>query len=305
MKLKFITNNFTAKFFSVIFASLLWFYIAQEQVQENIMQIKVNTIVLPGFSAASINPEYVTVKLSGPQNVLENLDEQAMAVEIDLRDYDNPTIINYALSSKDIPVPGNVNIDLIEPSQIKINLDKTISKNLPVQIIFTGMPQSGYKLASYTANPSMATFKGPAQLLKDINNVSTLPVDLTGRTESFVQTISLVPLLAADHQHHEKLIDVYVNIDETPGTRVFNNVPVRVLSASERNRKISLLPEKVTVELEGKSVDLNAVNIKNMVVFVETDQLKDGSYTLPVKSWIQDKAEVIKITPSEIEVTIE
>ncbi len=305
MKWKWLTHHFVAKVACLAAATLLWLYIAGEQIRQKTLLMPVRVALPPDLTAVKILPHRVSVTLSGPEKDFETLPGADVGVDLDLRNYDKPVALQFSILPQHVTVPGGLSIENIEPAQVEIVLDRVIVKDLAVQPMFSGAPMDGFQITGNSASPSRISCQGPESILEKMTVVNTLPVDLTGRSHSFVQSVPVLSLFMGDKAAPPRMVDVSVTLEEQFTTRTFEKVPVRYQAPSGLRKKISLKPDLVSVELEGNPVVLKNLDPQKIMLAVSIEKLEDGSYRLPILCWVPEKVRVVGLQPSETEVVVE
>jgi YbbR domain-containing protein len=134
-----------------------------------------------GLSVTDYSPQVVTVSIWGPRSVVINPSLQAgnFAATIDLKDV-RPGIVQ---------VPVHVQSTLsglrkksASPSDIKVTIERTIDKTLPVTVPMPTQP--GVKVNSITASPSDVHIDGPESKVNAVTQVAAA-FDIGDRTTTF------------------------------------------------------------------------------------------------------------------------
>jgi YbbR domain-containing protein len=73
-----------------------------------------------------------------------------------------------------------VEIVRIVPTHIKLRLEKTMSRNLPVKIRLRGALPGGKVFSELRSNPSEIKVEGPESHIKDLSQIFTDVIDLSG-----------------------------------------------------------------------------------------------------------------------------
>ena len=306
MKLKLISHNCAVKLICLIMAVLVWFYVSSERTGEESVGVPVKVRLADGMSVNQISPQLVETVLSGPQKELSRLADESLSIDIDLSSQKTPAVVRLALQKSQLKLPAGVEVEEFHPIQVEIGVDRLVNKDLTVEISFSGSPQDGYRMVSFNANPEVASFSGGEKLLADMSRVSTVPVDLTGRNRSFTQSVPLVPVFPGEDKSFRKMVDVYVDIAPEPATREFLQVPVNYLARTGSMRKVTLSPDSVAVDVEGPANVIGALDFSKLLLFVDVSGLlEDGTYRLPVNHRAPAKVRIVRISPPEIEATVE
>jgi YbbR domain-containing protein len=63
---------------------------------------------------------------------------------------------------------------------------------VPVRPFLVGSPPSGYVIGDVTTDPSVVLVSGPGPQLMNLSEVTTERINMTGRTETFAQSVVVV-----------------------------------------------------------------------------------------------------------------
>jgi YbbR domain-containing protein len=147
----------------------------------------------------------------------------------------------------------------------------------------TGKPLLGRVDVEY--EPKVVTLRGPRLRLIDKETVTTEPVDVDGRVQSFTRTVRVLP--PGDtwvSQIDPAEITVRVNILTRTETRVREALPVQAMISPELGAAVRFTPPSVSVTLEGRAEELDALDEEKLKVFVDCGGLEPWcDYELPVR----------------------
>ncbi|HJW13413.1 MAG TPA: CdaR family protein [Thermoanaerobaculia bacterium] len=183
-----ILRNLGTKILALAIAILIWFVFSaqqRERISERSYRIPLSVANVPtGALIASPLPPAVEVRLRGPFTALRQLDPDKLEAVIDLTDAKRGEKI-YRLAPEDVNVPQEVEVIAIAPSEIRVALDATSEKSLPIEARLTGKPAAGSEVAGVSVEPPAARLQGPASTLLKMKAVETDPISLADRTASF------------------------------------------------------------------------------------------------------------------------
>lgn len=136
------------------------------------------------LAIANDPPRQVDVRVRSPRNLTGD-DLSAMVMSIDLRDADVgrrterlPPVVN---KPRDLQV-----LQLSRPTLIEILIEPKVERLLPVKPQWEGQPAETFRLVEIVPSPARATVSGPRSAVETVEEVKTVPIDIAGRTESFV-----------------------------------------------------------------------------------------------------------------------
>jgi YbbR domain-containing protein len=183
-----LLRNLGTKILALAIAILVWFVFSaqqRERISERTYRIPLSVANVPaGTLIASPLPATVEVRLRGPFTALRQLDPGKVEAVVDLTDASRGERI-YRLDADDVNVPQQVEVIAIAPSEIRIALDATAEKTLPISARLTGNPAPGYEVGTVVVEPPVARILGPESALSRMTSVQTDPVSIADRAGDF------------------------------------------------------------------------------------------------------------------------
>lgn len=179
-----LTENLTYKILAVTLAVFLWFFVTFKGQTETSIDIPIEFKNVPSdMEILRQSIKKVSVSISARERIIRELTQNNVRVVIDLS---NVKIGENSLpiTRSSIKLPRGTDILRIEPSLVKVVMDKKVQKTVPIKPITTGQPEKGFVVASVTATPSSIVIEGPQKELEKIRNIKTEPVDIEGIREN-------------------------------------------------------------------------------------------------------------------------
>jgi YbbR domain-containing protein len=131
------------------------------------------------------------VRLRGTSKRIRDLNPYQVSVQVNLNQTQQGTI-DITLDPRNVQVPQGFEVVSIEPSKIRVELDKEISQSLPVEASLVGRVPTGYRSAAPEVFPSTVLVTGPESLIARLRALNTRPLSLTGRTETFEDSVTVL-----------------------------------------------------------------------------------------------------------------
>jgi YbbR domain-containing protein len=186
-----LTENWVLKLLSLISALVLWFFVMGERKVEVGYAVPLELKNVPkGMIVTNEVPNLVEVRLSGPRTMLMNLSPKDISISVDLADL-KPGLTTFKRLEERLSIPGGLKVTRLSPAFIDVQLEQLVEKALPVRVELTGKPAEGLRVAGVEVNPEQLMVEGVASEFREVHEVSTEPVDVTGATESFTRTVGV------------------------------------------------------------------------------------------------------------------
>ncbi len=297
----FFGRDWVLKVISLAFAILLWFFVVGEEKAEVTMSIPLEIVNVPQhLIIANDIPPSVEVRVYGPRSMIRRLNLQRISKVIDLQDA-SPGEMMVHITADSLPLPSGVRAMRIQPSNITIFLDRLIQKTLPVKPVLSGRSAPYFEVSSVEVEPKLVTISGPAAELRNLHEITTLPVDLGGANETFSREAGLD--FQGLHITAEDVGAVKVTVSITPisGSRKIKHVPVVL---SKKPRGASWWPREVSVVLKGPLARLKDLKPEDIKVNISTENLSPGVHKVEPKCSIPEGFELVKVIPKSVQVTV-
>ncbi len=190
---KILTENITIKIISVALAVFLWFFVTFKGQTETSLEIPLEFKNTPSeMEILKQSVKKITVSISARERIFREISRAEIRVIVDLSNvkYGENSI---PITRSSIKLPRGIEILRIEPSVVKVFMDKKERKTVSVRAIVTGNPAQGFILSSVEVNPSSITIEGAKSELDRIRALKTEPVDIEGINENLTTQVKINP----------------------------------------------------------------------------------------------------------------
>jgi uncharacterized protein (TIGR00159 family) len=190
---QFIRHNFGLKTAALLSAGILWFFSAyQAGIITKSYTIPITfTHIPPDTLIQSYSPKEVILTVSGRGEISFNqAGRDSFAVEIDASSIKSG-VNQLALSPANIKQPLNLLVTSIEPSVILLTANKYYSSRVSIRVQTQGQLARGYGIQKTTITPEQLDIWVPENTSPPVS-ISTEPIDISGKKESFVTSVNLI-----------------------------------------------------------------------------------------------------------------
>ena len=266
-------NNLTIKAFALIIAILLWTTVMKVENPEQPTTIRnipvtINTTTLDRAGLVLMEPKEITVNVesTGRRNDMVDFSSKNIVAQVDLSgrgegQFKLPITVSL-INQK----PGIV-VTNIEPKEVLFTLEKTIPREIPINIQTEGAVPEDYLLDSITSKSQFVTIRGPRSWVNEVNKVvATVNVDGISSNAN-----RAVPVKILDDEGNEVLgvdkvpgmIDVSISVLKT------NSIPIELITENELPENftitnISISPSNIEIKGKKEIVDINKINTKTI-----------------------------------------
>jgi YbbR domain-containing protein len=254
----------------------------------------------PGVKIVGDAEQTVSVRLSGPRDVVRSLIPNQLLVIADLSGKEPGERVVQLKVDKDY-LPDNVEVMQIEPSSIRIKLEPSMTKRVRVEPQFSGRVAEGREIYSDSVklNPQEVEIEGPQSVLDKIERVRTEAVNIEGRNGDYRTTVEVEIPHNSVRVKTPGQINLSVKIGEERMSRRFADIPVRWLDkgASER-----LLTKTVQLEVYGPKSAVEALRADDLRVEIKTSGLPPDLTSVTPQAQLPANIEIRNIIPREVKV---
>lgn len=183
-------KNIDIKLFSLFLAIILWLYIAsgENPTVENFIDISLNQTNLGEDLVIKEFPTNVSVGIRGPKNIINNISSHQINGIVNFSEISKEGL--YKLKVEVAP-PKKTQITRIIPSEIKVEVEKVLTKEVEVEYSLIGVPEKGYSLADEPQfNPYKVKIIGAQSVLESVKQ-TICAIDISGIKEDLKRKIKV------------------------------------------------------------------------------------------------------------------
>jgi len=211
-----IFENWVLKFISLAFAVVLWFFVMGESRMEvtHVVPLEYQSLS-EGLMIANEVPTSVSIRISGPRALQVNLSPDDISLTVDLKDL-SAGVTSFKRLDESLNIPSGLKITRISPSYVDVKLDRVRDRDVPVRVVLTGVPASGFIVKSFKVIPEKVTVSGAESELKGVSEVVTEGIDLTHVQENFSQAVAISYIGNYTDLKGTKTVEVHVELQPDP-----------------------------------------------------------------------------------------
>jgi len=193
-------ENLGLKLASLLLALLLYAHVVTEQERESIVLIPIAAVGLAdSLTSVGELPPRVAVKVRGKWKDLIRLSLTRPFLSIDLAGA-KPGTFQTSITADDISrraIPPELArlvsvTEVRDPRSVDLAIEPKATRSLPVRARVVGRPAPGYVLVREPAvEPDSVQVVGPAKLIREIDTLYTVAVDITGERERIQRLVAL------------------------------------------------------------------------------------------------------------------
>jgi YbbR domain-containing protein len=295
-----LTRNTGLKILSVGLAVALWLFVNAGQHQaEMSLEIPISYNSLPArMLIVNHHPRFVKLDVVGPRTLLSLLDPGRLTLRLDLAGV-NQGQASFRVSAEMFNLPRQIVITRIAPSQIVLDIDRLVSRNLPISLNIVGNVAHGYEIGGSEVTPAEVAATGPSRFVDYLKKVNTEPFSVAGASADLVGAVQLVDPGSRIHLARYE-VEAKVTLKPVIANREYKGLKVRVL---DTDRKAEVQPAEASIVVRGPLLKLSKLD-PEQAIYVEASGMSPGFHVVPVMVSLPDGLELVRQTPQRVKLRL-
>ena len=209
-------HNWYLKLIAIGLAVMLWALVATETSSEIGLEVPVEYRNIPAqLEISGDTTNVVQVRLRGLSNVIRDISAKDVSTTIDMSKM-RPGDRIVPLSPQNVQAPFGAEVIRVNPSSVRFNLERTMTKTVPVIATILGQPLDGFEAAKVTIEPNKVQIEGPESRVMTLNSIATVPIRLDRRESRVEQSADLDVPDPQIRLSHPGPVNVQVEIRRKP-----------------------------------------------------------------------------------------
>lgn len=166
-----LLKNIDIKLLSLFFAIILWLYIAggENPIEENFIDISLVQNNLSEDLVIKEFPTNVSIGIKGSKNIINNISPNQISGIVDFSEISKEGLYKLKV---EVAAPKRTQITRIIPSEIKVEVESILSKEVEVEYSLIGIPERGFSLADEPQfNPPKVKIIGAQSVLESVKQI--------------------------------------------------------------------------------------------------------------------------------------
>jgi YbbR domain-containing protein len=242
----------------------------------------------------------IEVYVRGPKSAVRILSDLKMRYVLDLSGV-HIGINSIPIKRDRIILPEGIFIVKINPTFLTVTIDNKIKKELPVKILFSGKPVTGFTVSGAVVKPSSVILQGPQNILGPMDKVLTKPIEIKGLSESFKKEVALDLVEDLEIISPSEIIFAEISIEEKIVTQKFD------IQVEGKNSPFSYMitPPTINIEVKGPVHIIEKLHTEKWIaVYVDLKGLPPGTYVKRATITLPVKTALIGVTPEMFTIKI-
>jgi len=253
-----------------------------------------NLLVPLGFSPPPSNlvkiPTHSTsleIRIKGPSRLVKRASQEDLTYLVDLytdlaldpagtASTIDPGTYSIPVMEERLPLHPRLTITAISPAFITVQLERKLTRRLPVHVPYTGKPAPGYTALDAATDPMVVEVIGAESAISALAWIKTKPVDISNARENFKKNLPLDLDFSGTVDASITMVTATVPIVETIVTQRFEDI---LITAKNSPPKTTIVPPTMEIKVKGPENILKKSGFKEQFgIYIDLEGLAPGVY---------------------------
>ncbi|MEJ2053313.1 MAG: hypothetical protein P8X42_05280 [Calditrichaceae bacterium] len=215
-------------------------------------------------------PDKVILEVSGKGRALIGLMFYNLKINLELPEVNKSTVINlnnYINRFDVAPELGVDIVDIIEPKQLDLRVDRLMTEKKPVRLKADIKTAPGYTLNKYTLGQDSVIVSGPAMLVERLNYLETEKVTKNDVKYPFQENVKLVQPREGIIQLEPDYVIVSFDIEQIVERTIYE-IPIQIVGVPP-SLTASASPKNVSLRIKGSESIITNITKDEITVFFD------------------------------------
>ncbi len=188
-------DHWPAKVLALAAALLLFLFYRFDSLQVKTLTIPLRLLTDTALVPAQDFDRRVKVTIRGTPDLVSAVGDADLEALVDFSSHQGEGRFNAPIQVVGrSPAAENSALEIsVDPLILNLQLERKIIKTVPVRPNFQGQPGRDFQLSGFQVVPSVIAIDGPRSLVEKVTAVSTEPIELRGKTDTFTLKARVQP----------------------------------------------------------------------------------------------------------------
>jgi YbbR domain-containing protein len=236
---------------------------------------------IPPYSIGNVTPAVQQVEVRGRASLVDQV--ARVVLPVNLGDRRDNFEAQFAPEPRDSS-GARVNGLTIDPGSVSATVTvERIGRTVSIVPNIQGTPADGYRVGNPRVSPPSVTVDGPAEVLAQLIVISTVPIDVGGKSEAFSVFNVALNLPAGTRVIDRNPVNVEIPIDaeqQRQQVGVFRVTPVNIGAGLRIVPGGGITPSEISVTVSGPLASIRQLSANDIQVQVDLSGKDVGTYNL-------------------------
>ncbi|ADL08690.1 CdaR family protein [Thermosediminibacter oceani] len=265
--------------------------------------VDVKGVPAEGFAAKTPGASPQAVLVRGPRTLVNSLKKAVVEVDVTGKNgVVTATLPVRVVDAKDNELRGVT----FRPDTVEVTVPIVPVSTVTVKPDVRGQPLEGFAVRDVRVEPSVVIITGSSGTLRDIREIPTKPVNISGLDKSVaVDTELQMPGGVMPFDENMNKVRVVVDIEKvTSGVLSFTSSDINFRNLGEG---LKAVPEEgeFMLTVRGPESIIEKVDKNIVKIYADASGLGEGEYYLRIKAEAPEPYRIVRIEPENVRVTIQ
>jgi YbbR domain-containing protein len=220
-------ENWSLKLTALLLAMILWLFVRAEPGPARVVAVPLEVQLARNMEITNERPATVEVTMRGAAFSTMWFSQPLPTCIINLQGAsEGEHVVN--LTPENVRISKGTGIDVLQvnPARVRLVLEKTVSKEVPIVVPLRGEPARGYEVYGRSSKPAATLITGPRSHVEQTDEVQTDSINISGQKQA---VRSFVNLNVKDNTIRASVSEpVQVDVHVGPRTKTYTISPVPV-----------------------------------------------------------------------------
>ncbi len=182
---KLLFDHWSIKLLSLGLSLTLWFYVTSKGKTEMTLSVPLELRNIPQqLAIVGDVTGSLEVRVQGQERVLRDITigkKVYGVLDLSMASAGDNIV---PISPDDIRRPSGVTVMHLSLSEVRVKLEPLVRQAFRLRPVLHGTPAAGYRVVKIAFSPPKITAEGPASVIKALDFIQTMPIDIQGASES-------------------------------------------------------------------------------------------------------------------------
>ncbi len=306
-----ILELWPAKVLALAAALLLFLFNRFDSLQVKTVMIPLRVVTDTALLPAQEYSHRVRVTVRGANDVVSDIGENDLEAHVDFSGHQGEGVYTAPIQvTRRGETPDSPPLELaVDPLNLTLHLERKVVKTVAVKPDFQGEPARSFVLSGFQVVPASVTVEGPRSAIDKLASVTTEPIELRGKTDSFTLKARLDPGPLVDFPYGSN-VEIQGIMSSSLASLVLEKVTPTALNLHAGLKLENPLPA-VRVRIRGTAAALaslpkDAHGLPTVSIFADlSDFALSGEIpSVELQTDLPDGVELVDLSPAVVPVTL-
>jgi len=308
-----VFNQWPAKVLALAAALLLFLFNRFDSLQVRTFAIPLRLVTDTALLPAQEFDHRVKVTIRGVSDLVSGVTEADLEALVDYSSHQGEGVFNAPIqvNRHGVAAESTALEVTVDPMVLSLHLERKVVKTIPVHPNFVGEPGKNFELSGFQVVPSVVTVQGPRSAVEKITSITTEPVELRGKTDTFTLKVRVEPGSTLLDFPYGNTVEIQGLMTSSLASLVLENVVPGVINLNSGLKLQSPLPP-VRVRLRGTQASLQALAKDGngaptavIVADLSGSTVPGEIPSVELKALLPEGVELVDLSPAVVSVFLE